>query len=41
MPLLPVLVDMEYTGIKVDQAVLKQLSSYFTKKLVRTGITNL
>jgi DNA polymerase-1 len=33
MPLLPVLVDMEYTGIKVDLAVLKQLSSYFTQTL--------
>jgi len=33
MPLLPVLVDMEYTGIKVDQTVLKQLSSYFSQTL--------
>jgi len=33
MPLLPVLVDMEYTGIKVDQSVLKQLSNYFTQSL--------
>jgi len=33
MPLLPVLVQMEYTGIKVDQSVLKQLSNYFTQTL--------
>jgi len=33
MPLLPVLVDMEFTGIKVDQSVLKQLSKYFTQTL--------
>jgi len=33
MPLLPVLVHMEYTGIKVDLSVLKQLSQYFTQSL--------
>ena len=33
MPLLPVLVDMEFTGIKVDQSVLKQLSGYFGQTL--------
>jgi len=33
MPLLPVLVDMEYTGIKVDKSVLKALSIYFTQSL--------
>jgi DNA polymerase-1 len=33
MPLLPVLVDMEFTGIKVDQSVLKQLSHYFSQSL--------
>jgi DNA polymerase-1 len=33
MPLLPVLVDMEYTGIKVDRSVLKALSIYFSQRL--------
>ncbi|KPA15688.1 DNA polymerase I [Candidatus Magnetomorum sp. HK-1] len=32
-PLLPVLVDMETTGIKVDRAVLSDLSQHFSKEL--------
>jgi len=33
MPLLPVLVDMEFHGIKVDHEVLNQLSTYFSNAL--------
>ncbi|ETR68345.1 MAG: DNA polymerase I [Candidatus Magnetoglobus multicellularis str. Araruama] len=33
MPLLPVLVDMEETGVKVDRDVLMQLSTYFKHSL--------
>src|SRR5439155_15641837 len=32
-PLIPVLVDMEYRGIKVDPLVLKKLSGDFEKRL--------
>ncbi|MBF0451963.1 MAG: DNA polymerase I [Candidatus Magnetomorum sp.] len=33
MPLLPVLVDMETSGVKVDRSVLSGLSKYFTSEL--------
>jgi DNA polymerase-1 len=34
-PMVPVLVDMERAGIKVDKAILTRLTSTFTKKIAR------